>query len=161
MQKSKCTIIMTFRSCFVVCPSTIYIVDFFLLSAWWIFEGIKYILSVTNIVIIRQQKYTDDPFFVTHLLLTRRLQGINEYMAVMMSLFIFVPSRLSNFDAFWMTWFTLTFLYIFMQLLYNFILKNIRIYHDFVHGQRNPPKCKRFAVHGEACGVMDVANNGH
>ena len=34
----------------------------------------------------------------------------------------------------------------------------IRIYHDFVQGQGNPPECQRFAVHDEACGVVDVAN---
>ena len=34
----------------------------------------------------------------------------------------------------------------------------IRIYHDFVQGQGNPPECQRFAVHDEACRVVDVAN---
>ena len=36
--------------------------------------------------------------------------------------------------------------------------KTIRIYHDFVQGQGNPPQCQRFAVHDEACRVVDVAN---
>ena len=36
--------------------------------------------------------------------------------------------------------------------------KIIRIYHDFVQGQGNPPECRRFAVHDEACRVVDVAN---
>ena len=39
--------------------------------------------------------------------------------------------------------------------------KNIRIYHDFVQGQGNPPECQRFAVHDEACRVVDVANLWH
>ena len=34
----------------------------------------------------------------------------------------------------------------------------IRIYHDFVQGQGNPSECQRFAVHDEACRVVDVAN---
>ena len=34
----------------------------------------------------------------------------------------------------------------------------IRIYHDFVQGQGNPPECQRFAVLDEACRVVDVAN---
>ena len=34
----------------------------------------------------------------------------------------------------------------------------IRIYHDFVQGQGNPPECQRFVVHDEACRVVDVAN---
>ena len=37
----------------------------------------------------------------------------------------------------------------------------IRIYHDFVQGQGNPPECQRFAVHDEACRVVDVANLWH
>ena len=37
-------------------------------------------------------------------------------------------------------------------------VQNIRIYHDFVQGQGNPPQCQRFAVHDEACRVVDVAN---
>ena len=28
----------------------------------------------------------------------------------------------------------------------------MRIYHDFVQGQGNPPECQRFAVHDKACG---------
>ena len=36
--------------------------------------------------------------------------------------------------------------------------KTIRIYHDFVQGQGNPRECQRFAVHDEACRVVDVAN---
>ena len=36
--------------------------------------------------------------------------------------------------------------------------RTIRIYHDFVQGQGNPPECQRFAVHDEACRVVDVAN---
>ena len=39
--------------------------------------------------------------------------------------------------------------------------KTIRIYHDFVQGQGNPPECQRFAVHDEACRVVDVANLWH
>ena len=31
-----------------------------------------------------------------------------------------------------------------------------RIYHHFVQGQGNPPKCQRFAVHNEACRVVEV-----
>ena len=37
----------------------------------------------------------------------------------------------------------------------------IRIYHGFVQGQGNPPECQRFAVHDEACRVVDVANLWH
>ena len=36
--------------------------------------------------------------------------------------------------------------------------RTIRIYHDFVQGQGNPPECQRFAVPDEACRVVDVAN---
>ena len=36
-----------------------------------------------------------------------------------------------------------------------------RIYHHFVQGQGNPPECQRFAVHDEACQVMDVAYPWH
>ena len=32
------------------------------------------------------------------------------------------------------------------------------IYHDFVQGQENPSECQRFAVHDEACRVVEVAN---
>ena len=32
-----------------------------------------------------------------------------------------------------------------------------RIYHDFVQWQGNPPECQRFAVHDEACRVVEVA----
>ena len=32
-----------------------------------------------------------------------------------------------------------------------------RIYHHFVQGQENPPECQRFAVHDEACRVVEVA----
>ena len=39
--------------------------------------------------------------------------------------------------------------------------KTIRIYHDFVQGQGNPPECQRFAVHDEACRVVDYANLWH
>ena len=39
--------------------------------------------------------------------------------------------------------------------------RTIRIYHDFVQGQGNPPECRRFAVHDEACRVVDVANLWH
>ena len=35
------------------------------------------------------------------------------------------------------------------------------IHHDFVQGQGNPPECQRFAVHDEACRVLDVANLRH
>ena len=38
------------------------------------------------------------------------------------------------------------------------VYRTIRIYHDFVQGQRNPPKCQRFAVQDEACQVVDVVN---
>ena len=31
-----------------------------------------------------------------------------------------------------------------------FLLWTIRIYHDFVQGQGNPPECQRFAVHDKA-----------
>ena len=36
--------------------------------------------------------------------------------------------------------------------------KSIRMHHDFVQRQGNPPECQRFEVHDEACRVMDVAN---
>ena len=39
--------------------------------------------------------------------------------------------------------------------------RTIRIYHDFVQGQGNPPECQRFAVQDEACRVVDVANLWH
>ena len=39
--------------------------------------------------------------------------------------------------------------------------RTIRIYHAFVQGQGNPPECQRFAVHDEACRVVDVANLWH
>ena len=34
----------------------------------------------------------------------------------------------------------------------------IRIYHDYVQGQGNPPKCQRFVVHDEAC--RDIWHEG-
>ena len=34
----------------------------------------------------------------------------------------------------------------------------IRIYHDFVQGQGNPPECPRFVVHDKAFRVVDIAN---
>ena len=39
--------------------------------------------------------------------------------------------------------------------------KNNRIYHHFVQGQGNPPKCQKFAVHNEAYRVMEVAYLWH
>ena len=36
-----------------------------------------------------------------------------------------------------------------------------RIYHHFVQGQGNPPECQRFAVHDEACLVLEVAYLWH
>ena len=39
--------------------------------------------------------------------------------------------------------------------------QTIRIYHDFVQEQGNPLECQRFAVHDEACRVVDVANLWH
>ena len=54
-----------------------------------------------------------------------------------------------------------SFLYIFIRFRVHPDLalrgKNIRIYHDFVQGQGNPPECHWFAVHDQACRVMDVA----
>ena len=32
-----------------------------------------------------------------------------------------------------------------------------RIDHHFVQGQGDPPECKRFAIHDEACRVVEVA----
>ena len=46
-------------------------------------------------------------------------------------------------------------------LLYLQWVRIIRIYHDFVQGQGNPPECQRFVVHDEACRVVDVANLWH
>ena len=37
----------------------------------------------------------------------------------------------------------------------------IRINHDFIQGQGNPPESQRFAVHDKACRVVDVANLWH
>ena len=39
--------------------------------------------------------------------------------------------------------------------------QTIRIYHDFVQGQGNPPECQRFAVQDEAFRVVDVTNLWH
>ena len=39
--------------------------------------------------------------------------------------------------------------------------KTNRIYHHFVQGQGNPPECQRFAVHDEACRVVEVAYLWH
>ena len=36
--------------------------------------------------------------------------------------------------------------------------RTIRIYHDFIQGQGNPPECQRFALHDEACRVVYIAN---
>ena len=36
-------------------------------------------------------------------------------------------------------------------------IKINRFYHHFVQGQENPPECQRFAVHNEACQVVEVA----
>ena len=41
------------------------------------------------------------------------------------------------------------------------LLRNKRIYHDFVKGQGNPPECQRFEVYDEACRVVEVAYHGH
>ena len=46
----------------------------------------------------------------------------------------------------------------------TFIWSNVetnRIYHNFVQGQGNPPECQRFAVHDEACRVVEVAYLWH
>ena len=34
--------------------------------------------------------------------------------------------------------------------------QTIKIYRNFVQGQGNPPECQRFAVHIDACRVVDV-----
>ena len=39
--------------------------------------------------------------------------------------------------------------------------ENNKIYHHFVQGQGNPPECQRFAVHDEACRVVEVAYLWH
>ena len=43
----------------------------------------------------------------------------------------------------------------------DLILVTNRIYHHFVQGQGNPPECQRFAVHDEACRVVEVAYLWH
>ena len=47
------------------------------------------------------------------------------------------------------------------QLNQYLLEKVIKIYHDFVHGQGNPPECQRSTVMDETCRVMDVANLWH
>ena len=61
---------------------------------------------------------------------------------------------------------TITLVYIYFSHCGQKYLENtwggtIRIYHNFVQGQGYPPECQRFAVHDEACRVVDVANLWH
>ena len=53
------------------------------------------------------------------------------------------------------------FRFVFNRVVRDNPLETIRIYHNSVQGQGNPTECQRFAVHNEACRVVDVANLWH